>query len=454
MQNWERKAGTVNPTIAASKSRADSSDDTVPGTQPKHAADANNRSSPAPRECSGPGRNGEPVCGKPTDSRLSDLCVSHSLQQKKHGALRPLRTRTIKSTCVGPGQDGDICGRRVYSRPVGEDDGVCKTHNAQLKSRGFMSPIEVRLPPLLDICNGPGRDGSEFCGRPAEARDTLLCAPHARQLKNNGVLKPIRKVNQPDGSCVGPGPDDSLCGRSLANKTLGLCGGHYAQHRKGQTLLPIKPARKRGEVASCMFPGCRYNDAPSGEGYCHNHWRQLQNGQPLAALVWKNNRGKAVLDRDESGNKLCIGCHEWKPEAAFSNDSSSRDGLNYICRACQAAIRRNAKYGIDLDQYEALLAAQNGLCKLCRRPAVEGQNRLSVDHDHRCCPGEASCGNCIRGLLCSNCNQGLGLFREDADILMRGAHYVRSDGASIGDGMNEARERDGLPRVQPAQSIR
>jgi hypothetical protein len=89
------------------------------------------------------------------------------------------------------------------------------------------------------------------------------------------------------------------------------------------------------------------------------------------------------------------------------------------------------RYGIDLDDYEALLASQGGRCQLCKRPAMEGERRLSVDHNHKCCPGSASCGNCIRGLLCPDCNRGLGLFREDGDALMRAAEYVLLNDAKL-----------------------
>ncbi|MDR6988964.1 hypothetical protein J2Y66_003472 [Paenarthrobacter nitroguajacolicus] len=389
------------------------------------------RNLPEPRGCIGPGRNGQQFCGKPTESRRSVLCVAHSSQRKNGGSLQPLRTRTNTSKCIGPGQDGGACGRSVFSRPVGEDDGVCKTHYDQLKRRGFMSPIGRRLPPLSDKCSGPGRDGSALCGRPAEARDTLLCSPHDRQLKKNGVLRPIRMVNTPEGPCVGPGPNGASCGRPMENKAHRLCQSHYAQRHRGKELTPLKLTRKRGEVARCGFEGCRYNDAPGGEGYCHHHWRQLHSGQDLTPLKRKLNRGRSVLDRDENGNKLCIGCLTWKSESDFSKVSAARDGLNYKCSRCHASIRMERVYGVDLDHYEAMLAAQGGCCKICRRPAPAGQNRFAVDHNHRCCPGTLSCGHCIRGLLCQPCNQGLGLLQENGNILRQAAEYVLLNDAAF-----------------------
>ncbi|MBT2536250.1 endonuclease VII domain-containing protein [Arthrobacter sp. ISL-69] len=89
-----------------------------------------------------------------------------------------------------------------------------------------------------------------------------------------------------------------------------------------------------------------------------------------------------------------------------------------------------AKYGIDLDRYEALLAFQEGTCAVCPRPLTTSR-RLAIDHDHACCPGEASCGNCIRGLLCPNCNRGLGLFQDSATFMMRGAKYLLLNAAVV-----------------------
>lgn len=73
-------------------------------------------------------------------------------------------------------------------------------------------------------------------------------------------------------------------------------------------------------------------------------------------------------------------------------------------------------YGITLEAYNALHEKQNGLCAICARPERE-RKVLSLDHDHD--TGE------IRGLLCSNCNKGLGFFDDNA-ALVRAAHEYLS----------------------------
>lgn len=75
------------------------------------------------------------------------------------------------------------------------------------------------------------------------------------------------------------------------------------------------------------------------------------------------------------------------------------------------------KYGISIDDYDALYVRQEGCCAICR--GVPAQGRLHIDHDHT--TGQ------VRGLLCRSCNMGLGHFGgEDAAVLQRAAMYLRS----------------------------
>ena len=68
----------------------------------------------------------------------------------------------------------------------------------------------------------------------------------------------------------------------------------------------------------------------------------------------------------------------------------------------------------EVDDYQALLDRQGGLCAICFLPPwlCQGLGKnLFADHDHSHCPpkrGGGSCGQCIRGLLCSTCNTRLG----------------------------------------------
>lgn len=82
------------------------------------------------------------------------------------------------------------------------------------------------------------------------------------------------------------------------------------------------------------------------------------------------------------------------------------------------------KFGLTRGQYAVMLDAQNGACAICGRTNKNG-TALAVDHDHSCCPGKRSCGKCVRGLLCSNCNLVLGLVGDSRDLLASAGWYLR-----------------------------
>lgn len=85
-----------------------------------------------------------------------------------------------------------------------------------------------------------------------------------------------------------------------------------------------------------------------------------------------------------------------------------------------------AYYRLTLERFNALLEAQGGICAVphCGATTPGGKGSWHVDHDHRCCPGRYSCGKCIRGLLCYNCNIGLGQFGDDPARLRGALMYL------------------------------
>lgn len=111
------------------------------------------------------------------------------------------------------------------------------------------------------------------------------------------------------------------------------------------------------------------------------------------------------------------------PEDRFGKSSRSTDGLASLCRTCSTDKHRLINYGITAAQYDAMLAAQGGGCAICTEQCSTGR-RLAVDHDHSCCPGEKTCGKCIRGLLCGACNQGIGKLRDSPRLLIAAASYL------------------------------
>jgi len=82
------------------------------------------------------------------------------------------------------------------------------------------------------------------------------------------------------------------------------------------------------------------------------------------------------------------------------------------------------RYGWTPDDYFRQLALQDDRCATCLVTEDEAGTRFSVDHDHACCPGQKTCGECNRGLLCRLCNAGLGMFKDSPESLRRAADYL------------------------------
>lgn len=128
------------------------------------------------------------------------------------------------------------------------------------------------------------------------------------------------------------------------------------------------------------------------------------------------------------GVKDCNGCGETKPLCDFTPDAgANQTGRKGKCKACCAtyakAAGRRHRYGVNFDE---LLAAQGGKCAICgeQDPSRDKTDGWAVDHDHTCCEVGRSCGKCIRGILCHNCNIGIGNLGDSAERVLAAGQYL------------------------------
>lgn len=115
----------------------------------------------------------------------------------------------------------------------------------------------------------------------------------------------------------------------------------------------------------------------------------------------------------------CYGCHIeffWR---------TRRFKSNVYCDNCIKVFSENAiwipketgsitNHGIKVISYLNLLVQQEFKCGLCH-VGFENQ-RIVIDHDHKCCKGTYACKKCIRGLLCYRCNQVMGFVDSQIDM--------------------------------------
>lgn len=119
----------------------------------------------------------------------------------------------------------------------------------------------------------------------------------------------------------------------------------------------------------------------------------------------------------------CNKCERTLPITEFYPTKKSKDGIDTWCKDCHFEKKLRRHYQLTRERYDDMLAEQGGVCGICQSPPTT--KRLSVDHDHACCPGDITCGKCIRGLLCDKCNWWLGLIEDDLTIIELAEFYMR-----------------------------
>lgn len=154
-----------------------------------------------------------------------------------------------------------------------------------------------------------------------------------------------------------------------------------------------------------------------------------------------------------AGLRRCSSCEEVKVISEFNWHHAG--GAQSRCRPCSKEAerirtqdpveRRRARsarllrsFGITADEFDELLMIQGGVCAICREAREGDGDAFHVDHDHRCCAGQRTCGACIRGICCRGCNQAMGLLKDSAERADAIAAYLRRDRAgrqvTAGDG--------------------
>jgi hypothetical protein len=140
--------------------------------------------------------------------------------------------------------------------------------------------------------------------------------------------------------------------------------------------------------------------------------------------------------------KTCKNCLVEKPLDEFYTHKRTKDGKGSWCKQCLMVktsekrkdpiqkelwkeygrrSRLKRAYGITAEEYDAMVIAQSGVCAICKDGTAGGRgpdSRLAVDHNHT--TGE------VRGLLCSMCNQGIGMFKDNPDFLQKAIDYLTS----------------------------
>lgn len=153
----------------------------------------------------------------------------------------------------------------------------------------------------------------------------------------------------------------------------GLCQGHITRQRKGRLLEgPFRNTVRQAPV--CSVDGC--HRATSAKSLCSNHYNQKRR----------------------------------RSDDNFKKEQASR-------------LKRDLQ--ISPEMRLALISKASSKCEICSTELIDNRaNKLSskyphIDHDH-------VTGN-IRGVLCCNCNRGLGMFKDNTDLILKAINYLNKE---------------------------
>lgn len=175
-------------------------------------------------------------------------------------------------------------------------------------------------------------------------------------------------------------------------------------------------------MKSCSTNGC--SNEHRARGFCSACYnRERKAGRLELVLPRTDGTCPRCKERQRGvGQPHCKECHRDEVREYYHRHAErlNRERKSKYDPAKQRSARLEKQWKLSASAYERLLRDQGGRCAICRE-----HGELHVDHDHACCPSKAGCcGKCVRGLLCGNCNNGLGRFKDDIMRLSMAIHYM------------------------------
>lgn len=214
----------------------------------------------------------------------------------------------------------------------------------------------------------------------------------------------------------------------------GLCSGCYTRERRNGSLIRINVQNS----GKCAEDGC--TRAAFAKNLCKLHYDRARHPLTNAwKLLRSRNTGMYPAEWDRFEVFLSEVGEQPGPRHQLRrrdiHAAYSKENVRWVEPALQVdcmtpedrskyerAWRLQRKFGITVEEYDGMLAEQNGVCGICRNPSEKVHRKtgkvrdLAVDHNHAM--------GVVRGLLCTDCNMAIGLLRDNTVILRAAAAYL------------------------------
>ena len=258
------------------------------------------------------------------------------------------------------------------------------------------------------------RRGSKYCSATCQMKWHRRYGCYAKE----GARAPIQKQGTEREAFRHKAPTAcSMDGCNQPSIALGLCEAHYRTNlRHGVTVSPLGHGQRRKHH---LYNSWRWQ-ARTAEGRVEaweDFWQFVSDvGEPKS------------VDHGAARHRVS---DPWGPSNFYWKEIGKRtEDVNESARNWRAKNQMAAKghglrhsYGINLQDYIAMYETQNGKCAICgidgaTFDSVNGKTKtLAVDHCHK--------AKKVRALLCTDCNRGLGMFKDSPEIMSNAVKYLK-----------------------------
>ena len=261
-----------------------------------------------------------------------------------------------------------------------------------------------------------------------------MCHKHnMKQTREKRFGMPIPKRRAQDylckaDGCVKPG------------WAVGLCKSHYNKDLSANPRPKRMAPRSKNLGQRCAVQGCQ-NYART-KLHCSTHYGRLLKGTPLNAPIKQKNIGR-ICSVNPCGHpaktKGMCGGHYQRSRSGLSLTKDWRFSYKTLekCDAVWCDERPRSLGFCDRHYQTVVFYGEVALslvakflkdgCEICGSKTQEtesGKVLWRIDHDHSCCPGKRTCGKCVRGVLCHQCNVGIGLLGDSPARLGQAITYL------------------------------
>jgi predicted nucleic acid-binding Zn ribbon protein len=241
---------------------------------------------------------------------------------------------------------------------------------------------------MTSVCRTAGCERTDISARG-------LCSPCYQRAKYHEKLDAVAPdPGQTCARCSKPIPAERRWGAKYCSTT---CKNAAIDARKRENAEAYNESRRRarGEIDGRPCLGC--GEALPRSARLDAKYCSVKCGDSF--------RNRLRQEAKEAAKRTCPGCGGPLPKKRRT----------FCSEECRTDARRGHAYGLTVEALAALFTSQDGRCAICGTDEW-GPKGSQVDHCHDT--------GAVRGVLCTNCNNGLGRFRDDPALLRAAADYL------------------------------